>query len=45
MWVVELNIAGRRFTGRLPEHRGPIFGFGRRGARWQPTQPPQSRAA
>jgi hypothetical protein len=43
MWLIELNIAGRRFTRHVPDKRRQFFGRGARMLAWRgphvPTPP------
>lgn len=45
MWLIELNIAGRRFTRHLPDTRRQLFGRGARVLSWRGTHVPHSPAA
>jgi hypothetical protein len=44
MWVVEFNVAGRRFTHEVRTRR-PKFHFSPRGFGWRPSQLRDTRAA
>jgi hypothetical protein len=43
MWIVEVNVIGRRFTHQVG--RRPIFHFSPRSISWRPSQLRHSRAA
>ncbi len=45
MWLIELNIAGHRFTHKLPDERRQRFGWSGRGIPWRAIHHRQSRAA
>lgn len=45
MWLIELNIAGRRFTREVPDKRRHLFGRGARVLAWRGSQVRQSPAA
>jgi len=45
MWLIELNIAGRRFTLHLPDKRRQFFGRGARMLAWRGPHVPHSPAA
>lgn len=45
MWLIELNIAGRRFTHELADDRRQRLGWGGRGMPWRALHYRQSRAA
>lgn len=45
MWLIELNIAGHRFTHKLPDDRRQRFGWGGRSMPWRAIHYRQSRAA
>ncbi|VBA32735.1 hypothetical protein LAUMK191_00311 [Mycobacterium attenuatum] len=44
MWIIELNIAGFRFTRELPDRRRPLR-FHARNLRWPVPRPGHSHAA
>jgi hypothetical protein len=35
MWLIELNIAGHRFTREVPDQRRQLFGRGARALAWR----------
>ncbi|WP_200902686.1 hypothetical protein [Mycobacterium sp. EPa45] len=41
MWLIELNIAGHRFTRQVPDKRQQLFGRGVRALAWRgnPARP------
>ena len=39
MWLIELNVAGHRFTHKWPDKRRELFAWGGR-APWRGTFPP-----
>lgn len=43
MWVIELNIAGYRFTHRVHDRRRPVFRFSP--LNWRPAQVRRTPAA
>jgi hypothetical protein len=45
MWLIELNIAGHRFTRQVPDKRRQLFGRGARALAWRGNQIRQSPAA
>jgi hypothetical protein len=45
MWLIELNIAGRRFTSQVPDKRRQLFGRGTRALTWRGPHIRQSPAA
>ncbi len=45
MWLIELNIAGRRFTRHVPDKRRQLFGRGARTLTWPGSRAGQSPAA
>lgn len=45
MWLIELNIAGRRFTRHVPDKRRQLFARGARALTWRSAQVPHSPAA
>ena len=45
MWLIELNIAGRRFTRHVTDKRRQLFGRGARALIWRGSHAGQSRAA
>ena len=45
MWLIELNIAGRRFTRHVTDKRRQLFGRGARALTWRESHAGQSRAA
>ncbi|WP_174399108.1 hypothetical protein [Mycolicibacterium sphagni] len=45
MWLIELNIAGHRFTRQVPDKRRPLFGRGARALAWRGSHVSQSPAA
>ncbi|SBS75621.1 conserved hypothetical protein [uncultured Mycobacterium sp.] len=45
MWLIELNIAGHRFTRQVPDKRRQLFGRGARALPWRGSQVRQSPAA
>ena len=45
MWLIELNIAGHRFTRRVPDTRRQLFGRGARALAWRGSRVRQSPAA
>ena len=45
MWLIELNIAGRRFTRHVPDKRRQLFGRGARALMWRGPHVHQSPAA
>jgi hypothetical protein len=45
MWLIELNIAGHRFTRQVPDKRRQLFGRGTRALAWRGSQVRQSPAA
>jgi hypothetical protein len=45
MWLIELNIAGRRFTRHLPDKGRQLFGRGACVLSWRGTHVPHSPAA
>ncbi|WP_220101384.1 hypothetical protein [Mycolicibacterium helvum] len=45
MWLIELNIAGHRFTRQVPDTRRQLFGRGARALGWRSSQVRQSPAA
>jgi hypothetical protein len=45
MWLIELNIAGHRFTRQVPDKRRQLFGRGVRALAWRGSQVRQSPAA
>jgi hypothetical protein len=45
MWLIELNIAGHRFTRHLPDKRPQLFGRGVRALAWRGNQHPHNPAA
>lgn len=45
MWLIELNIAGHRFTREVPDKRRQLFTRGARALMGRPTNGAQSPAA
>jgi hypothetical protein len=45
MWLIELNIAGHRFTRQVPDKRRQLFGRGARALTWRGSQIRQTPAA
>ena len=45
MWLIELNIAGRRFTRHVPDKRRQLFGRGARVLTLRGPHVPHSPAA
>lgn len=45
MWVIELNIVGRRFTYRVPDRRRASSRSSQRSAGWRPALVPDPHAA
>jgi hypothetical protein len=45
MWLIELNIAGRRFTRHVPDMRWQLVGRGARVLTWRGAHVPHSPAA
>ncbi len=45
MWLIELNIAGHRFTRHVPDKRRQLFGRGARALAWRGSQIRQTPAA
>lgn len=45
MWIVEVNVAGYRFTRRVYGRRWPAFRFSPRAVGWRPRPLDHSRAA
>jgi len=42
MWLIEITVAGRRITRRLPGKRRELFGLGGRPFPWRPAELRQS---
>lgn len=45
MWLIELNIAGHRFTREVPDKRRQLFARGARALNWRGNDVRQSPAA
>jgi hypothetical protein len=45
MWLIELNIAGHRFTRHVPDKRRQLFGRGARALAWRGSNARQTPAA
>lgn len=45
MWLIELNIAGHRFTRHVPDKRRQLFGRGARALTWRGSSIRPSSAA
>ncbi|MCV7177659.1 hypothetical protein [Mycolicibacterium sphagni] len=45
MWLIELNIAGHRFTRHVPDKRRQLFGRGARALAWRGGDARQTPAA
>lgn len=45
MWLIELNVAGHRFTHKVPDNRRQLFGWTGRGIPWRGTHVRESRVA
>jgi hypothetical protein len=45
MWLIELNIAGHRFTRQVPDKRRQLFGRSGRALAWRGSQFRQSPVA
>lgn len=45
MWLIELNIAGHRFTRHVPDKRRQLFGRGARALSWRGSPFRSSTAA
>ncbi len=45
MWIIEVNLAGRRFRTNVHGHRRPFFRFSSRNFGWRQSQLRDPRAA
>jgi hypothetical protein len=45
MWIIELNVAGHRFVGEVPDRPRRSFRFSPRNVRWHVSQLRNSPAA
>ena len=45
MWIIEVNVVGRRFTRSVPDLHRPSFRFNTRAVHWRPSQLRHPRAA